>query len=148
MTRTESKVEQVHPDLENEIIKLREDFGWNLVDSQEINRKSGLKAEDDPLSFGKRYYREVHRYVKLTFSRDLDLDNLNEIKELENKMEQEVSNYPKPSIFPDDFSDPIALLFWVIFLPITGIFFYFNRKSYLESLERREQIKLKLKNYI
>ena len=149
MARTESKVEQVHPALENQTIKLRESFGWSLVGSQEVNLDKGFAQGNS----GAVYHRSS-KHIKLTFSRDLNLPNLNEIKDLERKYEQE-RQISEPSFFPgvplgdDEFENPIVGIikfsinvFALIYFPFYIFLVYPNKKKeYEESMERRDKIR-------
>lgn len=79
MARTESVTFQVHPNDEQEMINLMQQFHWSLLSSQEI------KTVDNRLeSRGDSIYQvtKSEHYIKLTFSRELDLPNLNEIRKL------------------------------------------------------------------
>jgi hypothetical protein len=80
MARTESKTFTCHPNDEQELINAMQKFQWSLLSSQDV------KTVDNSLEMrGNSLYsvRKSEHYVKLTFSRDLDLPNLNEIKKLE-----------------------------------------------------------------
>jgi hypothetical protein len=80
MGRTESKTFQCHPNAAQGQIDLHQKFHWSLLSSQDV------KTVDNSLeTLGDTTYsvRSSEHFVKLTFSRDLDAPNLNEIKKLE-----------------------------------------------------------------
>jgi len=111
MARTESKSMQVHPAEEQKLIELMQKFHWSLLSSQEVKTKdSHLEKNwsgDKIMSV-----TETEHYIKLVFSRDLDLRNLQEIKKIENKFfSLSAPEYPK--LFP------VSIWMWVI-----GAFFY------------------------
>jgi len=161
MGRTESKSFQCHPSDEQEQIDLMQKFHWSLIGSQDV------KTVDNHLETrgGELYQvRSSEHYVKLTFSRDLELPNLNEIK----KLEAEYFGLPYPeyprSIFPFPSFIPIpGFLFWIAFwffslgigLIIWLIYVfksYKPKKAKAESLaqsnyERRLQILKELEKY-
>ena len=113
MARTESKSFQCHPNDEQEQIDLMQKFHWSLLSSQTIDKvDSHLEQRGDDIYS----VTTSEKYVKLTFSRDLDLPNLNEIK----KLEAEYFGLPYPdyprSIFPFPSFIPIpGFLFWIVF---------------------------------
>lgn len=80
MARTESKVFQVHPADEQALIDFMQQFHWSLLSSQDITTIDNYLQK-----WGNTIYqvRNAHRYVKLTFSRQLDLPHLAKIKQLE-----------------------------------------------------------------
>jgi len=96
MARTEGTSFQVHPNDEQEQINLMQKFHWSLLNSQDI------KTVDSHLEQrGGDIYSVTNseHYVKLTFSRELDLPNLSEIKRLEQSFfGLPVPKYPK--LFP------------------------------------------------
>ncbi|MCX6639030.1 MAG: hypothetical protein NTW14_00930 [bacterium] len=96
MARTESISFQVHPNDEQEQINLMQQFHWSLLTSQEIKTvDSHLEQRGDDIYS----VTNSEHYVKLTFSRELDLPNLNEIKRLEQSFfSLPVPKYPK--LFP------------------------------------------------
>ncbi len=84
MPRTESNTMQVHPMEEQAAIETMQRFGWSLLSTQAVHVK------DSPLEnkvglFGDSLVSvtESTRYVKLAFSRDLDLPNIDKLRELE-----------------------------------------------------------------
>ncbi len=111
MARTESKSMQVHPDEEQKLIELMQKFHWSLLSSQEVKTKDSHLEEnwsgDKIMSV-----TETEHYVKLVFSRDLDLPNLQAIKQIENKyFSLPLPDYPK--LFP------VSIWLWVV-----GALFY------------------------
>jgi len=96
MARTESTSFQVHPNDEQEQIKLMEAFPWSLLNSQEVKTvDSHLEQRGDDIYS----VTNSEHYVKLTFSRELDLPNLGKIKQLEQQFfSLPVPKYPK--LFP------------------------------------------------
>ncbi len=126
MGRTESKSFQVHPNDEQEQINLMQQFHWNLLNSQEIKTKdSHLESRGDDIVS----VTETEHYVKLTFSRELDLPNLNEIK----RLEQQFFSLPTPiypKLFPGGF---ILLLFWWYAWPF---YFFLSYKPKKEEADR------------
>ncbi len=108
MARTESKSIQVHPRDEQSQIDLMQRFYWNLLNSQEI------KTVDNRLERrGDTIYQtsNTEHYVKLVFSRDLDIPNLDKIKQLE----QEFFSLPYPT-YPEAFGCFIAQGLVVLFI--------------------------------
>jgi len=97
MARTESKTFQCHPDDAQEQIDLYQKFHWSLLSSQDVKTvDNSLEQRGDSIY----NVRSSEHYVKLTFSRDLDTPNLNEIKKLEAGYhalcEPECCEYPAP----------------------------------------------------
>ncbi len=111
MARTESVSFQVHPNDEQEQINQMQKFHWSLLSSQEI------KTIDNHLERrGNDIYQvtKSENYVKLTFSRELDLPNLNEIK----RLEQSFFSLPNPN-YPKLF--PMSFWVWLILAFALGI---------------------------
>jgi hypothetical protein len=80
MARTESKTFSCHPDNAQREIDLHQKFHWSLLSSQDVKTiDNSLETRVNTLY----NVRKSEHYVKLTFSRDLDTPNLNEIKKLE-----------------------------------------------------------------
>lgn len=134
MPRTESLSVQVHPNDEQDQINLMQQFHWSLLNSQEI------KTIDNHLERrGDDIYQVTNseHYVKLTFSRDLDLANLNEIKRLEQRFFS--TPYPKyPKLFP------VSIWLWIVTsvfygLGIVGWLLYFFL-SYKPKKEEEDRI--------
>ncbi|MBI1926102.1 hypothetical protein HYR99_17845 [Candidatus Poribacteria bacterium] len=70
MARTESISFQVHPNDEQEQINLMQKFHWSLLNSQEIKTiDNRLERRGDDIY----QVSSSEHYVKLTFSRELDL---------------------------------------------------------------------------
>ena len=80
MARTESMVLQCHPDDEQELINAMQVFHWSLLSSQTIDRVDNRLEKRGEAIYN---VRTAEKYVKLAFTRDLDLPNLGEIKKLE-----------------------------------------------------------------
>lgn len=121
MARTESFSCQVHPSDEQSQINLMQKFHWNLLSSQEIKVKdSHLESRGDSLYS----VTTSEHYVKLVFSRELDLPNLSEIKKLED--EYFSLKYPKfPKLFPVSFWIFLILAFvYGAGIVIWGIYFF------------------------
>jgi len=107
MARTESKVLTCHPRDEQEIIDAMQKFHWSLLSTQEVKTVDNFLQKgtwgDDNLY----QVRKKEHYVKLSFSRDVDMPNLNEIK----KLEAEYLGLPAPD-YPKRF--PISLFFFIL----------------------------------
>lgn len=89
MARTKSTSIQAHPHHEQAQIDLMQKSYWSLLNSQEI------KSIDNRLERrGDSIYQvgNTEHYVKLVFSRDLGIPNLDEIK----RLEQEFFSLPYP----------------------------------------------------
>jgi hypothetical protein len=134
MARTESYSMQVHPNDEQSQINLMQKFHWSLQNSQEIKTVDSHleKRGDDIYSV-----TNSEHYVKLTFSRELDLPNLKEVKELE----QQYFGLPVPK-YPKLFPGSIWLwLFLSIFygLGVVGWIAYFIL-SYKPKKEEADRI--------
>lgn len=111
MSRTESTSFQVHPNDEQQQINLMQQFHWSLLNSQEIKTvDSHLESRGDDIYS----VTKTEHYVKLTFSRALDLPNLKEIKNLE----QQFNGLPRP-VFPKLF--PVHWVLWVVAALAYGI---------------------------
>lgn len=96
MARTESKSIQTHPNDEQSVIEFMQKFGWSLLSTQEI------KIKDSHLELlGENIYSvtETEHYIKLAFSRDVDMPHLKEIKAIED----EYNNLPSPLALPKAF---------------------------------------------
>ena len=111
MARTETKSIQVHPDGEQKLIELMQKFHWSLLSSQEVKTKDSHLEENwsgDKITS----VTKTEHYIKLVFSRDLDLPNLQEIEQIEKKyFSLPIPEYPK--LFP------VSIWMWVI-----GVFLY------------------------
>lgn len=104
MARTESVSFQVHPNDEQSQINIMQKFHWNLLGTQEI------KTVDNHMERrGDSIYSvtNTEHYVKLSFTRELDLPNIKEIKQLE----QQYNALPYP-VYPKTF--PVSIWLWVV----------------------------------
>lgn len=92
--RTESTAFQVHPSDEQEMIETMQCFGWNLLATQEVKTvDNSLERRGDTLYS----VRTTERYVKLSFSRDVDLPNIAILRKLEQRFNS-LSLPPCPSV--------------------------------------------------
>lgn len=121
MERTESKVIQVAPAHENSMIKENELFGWSLQGRQEMHVEGDTRPDlsisgiiGDWGSETRTYVTEVKRYVKLHFSRSMNLPNLDGVR----KIESEYYNlpFPNPSTPSTKMTplDILILLMWLV----------------------------------
>jgi hypothetical protein len=111
MARTESVSFQVHPNNEQAQIDLMQKFHWSLLNSQEIKTiDNHLERRGDDIY----QVSSSEHYVKLTFNRELDLPNLNDIK----RLEQQYNSLPYPT-FPKLF--PISIWVWIILAFVYGL---------------------------
>lgn len=111
MSRTETLSIQVHPNDEQSQINLMQQFHWSVLGSQEI------KTIDNRLERrGDTIYQVAssEHYVKLTFSRELDLPNLKEVKQIEQSYFATIDP-PQPKLFPG------GLVLWGIAALLWGI---------------------------
>ncbi len=111
MGRTESISFQVHPDDEQSQINIMQQFHWSLLSTQEI------KVIDNHMEQrGDKIYSvtKTEHYVKLAFSRELDLPNLKEVKQLES----EYNSLPRPE-YPKMF--PVSVWLWVVLALVYGL---------------------------
>jgi hypothetical protein len=83
MERTESKVIQVAPDYENEMIQEMQSFGWNLQGRQEMHEQGDAYGRPSITSDSYVVTTKVNKYVKLHFARSLAIPNLARVRELE-----------------------------------------------------------------
>ncbi len=152
MARTESISFQVHPNNEQDQINLMQRFHWSLLNSQEI------KTIDNHLERrGDDIYQVTNseHYVKLTFNRELDLPNLNEIKRLEQTFfGLPVPKYPK--LFPGTFWLWLVLAFvWGLGIVGWVVYFFLSYKPKkekadalaAESQRKRQQIFTELEKF-
>jgi zinc-ribbon domain len=120
--RSESVIVSVSPNFENECIKERELFGWNLQNRQEV--VGHLREAETPDGLGHALWRgavegmtntkslEYDHYVKLHFVRGAGLPNLPRIKQLESEYFSLPSPTAKGIVWPILFSlMPIPSLF-------------------------------------
>lgn len=111
MARTESVSFQVHPSDEQKEINVMQKFHWNLQGTQEVKTvDSSLERRGDAIYS----VTKTEHYVKLSFSRELDLPNLKEIK----KLEEQYKTLPHP-VYPKLF--PVSVWLWLIAAVIYGI---------------------------
>jgi hypothetical protein len=111
MARTESITFQCHPDDEQEQINLMQKFHWSLSNNQTIKTvDSHLEQRGDSIYS----VTNSEHYVKLTFSREVDLPNLSEIK----KLEAAYFGLPVPQ-YPKLF--PIHIILWGVLAIIYGL---------------------------
>ena len=99
MARTESKTLTCHPAAEQEIVNVHQKFHWSLLNSQDVKTVSQGVEKGGWLDDNVYSVRRTEHYVKLTFSREIDLPNLSEIKKLEAAYFGLPSPY-YPSLFP------------------------------------------------
>lgn len=108
MPRTESITIQVHPSDEQSQINLMQRFHWSLLSTQEI------KTIDNHLERrGDKIYQVTNseNYIKLAFSRELNLPNLDEVR----RLEKEYFSLPTP-VYPSmTLGVVLAVLALVIF---------------------------------
>lgn len=152
MARTESFSIQVHPNDEQEQINLMQKFHWSLLNSQEIKTiDNHLERRGDDIY----QVTSSEHYVKLTFSRELDLPNLNDVK----RLEQSYFGLPSPQ-YPKLF--PVSIWLWVVTAFIYGagivgwaLYFFLSykpKKEIADSLSadnnsKRQQIMSELAKY-
>jgi hypothetical protein len=106
MARTESKSMQVHPDDEQGMIEIMQKFHWSLLSSQEIKTVDS-HLEGTWSGDGIQSVTKTEHYVKLAFSREIDLPHLKEIKQIEN--EYFLLPQPKhPKLFPG------GIILWLV----------------------------------
>jgi hypothetical protein len=145
MARTESTSIQVHPNDEQAQINLMQKFHWSLLNSQEIKTvDSHLERRGDSIYS----VTNSEHYVKLTFSRELDLPNLNDIKRLEQSFfGLPVPKYPK--LFPGTIFLWIVLAFFYG-LGIVGwlLYFFLSYKPKKEEADRVSQDKAQKREQI
>lgn len=121
MARTESSSFQVHPNDEQSQINLMQKFHWSLLNSQEIKTvDSHMEQRGDSIYS----VTSSEHYVKLTFSRELDLPNIKEIKELEGQFNA-LPHPAYPKLFPVSiWLWLVASLFWGIGIVGWAIYFF------------------------
>lgn len=153
MARTESKAMTVHPDDEQSRINLMQKFHWSLLSSQEVKTVDS-HLESNWSGDKIQSVTKTEHYVKLAFSRELDLLHLKEIKQLENEY------FSPPPVYPKLF--PVSIWLWVVGSFVYGIgvvgwlIYFFTSykpkkekadKDYAILVSRREQIMKELENY-
>ena len=99
MARTESKSFQCHPDDAQRQIDVHQKFHWSLLSSQDVKTSTQGIEKGSFLDDNVYSVRRTEHFVKLTFSREIDLPNLNEIKKLESAYFGLPTPY-YPSLFP------------------------------------------------
>jgi len=153
MARTESKSMQVHPDDEQVMIELMEKFHWSLLSSQEV-KTVDTHLEETWSGDGIQSVTKTERYIKLAFSREIDLPHLKEIKQIENKY----FSLPQPK-FPELF--PGGIILWLVLavftvgLIIWPIYLFLSYKPkkakadelLTDLLNKREQVLKELQKY-
>lgn len=145
MARTESISFQVHPNDEQAQINLMQQFHWSLINSQEIKTvDSHLERRGDDIYS----VTNSEHYVKLSFSREIDLPNLNEIK----RLEQDYFGLPVPE-YPKLFPGTIWLYLILSFLYFSGIviwslYFFLSYKPKKEEADRISQSNEQKRNQI
>jgi len=95
--RTESKIVQVAPDFEADKISEMEAFGWNLQNRQEMHVEGDSLTKFERRPFGTDAFvtrTKISHYIKLHFSRNLGLPNLEHIR----RLEAEYNSLPFPRI--------------------------------------------------
>ena len=135
MERTESKIVQVAPTHEQDMIKLMEIFCWNLLSRQEMHEEGN--TEGYPSLLGDEYIikTKVNHYVKLHFSRNLRLPNLEKIRVLE----QEYFGLDTPSIplFPVLPLFPWGWIIWIFLVPIWILYYFFYYRPKKPKVEQQ-----------
>ena len=84
---TDIKTMKVAPEMENEAIRLWQDFGYNLKNSQEMYNKS-IYLDQNGLDYLFNQFRSVEttvHYVKLIFERDHNIPHYQELRDLEDQ---------------------------------------------------------------
>ena len=151
--RTESKMVQVRPEDEQNQIDFMHQFYWNLLSSQEI------RAVDNHLETrGDNLYSvtKTTHYVKLAFSRDVALPNLDKIRNLEREFFSLPIPKP-PKLFPFNgclmaviflFTWPISIPLWIAYVLIKYFPDNARVKRQMAQLEiDRHEILERLKQY-
>ena len=152
MGRTESKSIQCHPNNEQEQINLMQKFHWSLIGSQEINTVDNhLERRGDDIY----QVRSSEHYVKLTFSRELDLPKLSEIRKLEESYFSLRSPY-YPKLFPIHIGLwGVLTLFYGVGVAIWLLYFFISykpKKNYADRIsqsnaQKRQEILTELEKY-
>jgi hypothetical protein len=153
MDRAESRVIQVNPDYVNLKIQEMEAFGWSLQGQQDVHVQG--EAQMTPSLLGGTYITttKVNHYVKLHFVRSYNLQNLAEIKRLEDEYER-LPFPPRPSTAGPGFLTFIGVitvlaslvgviegfgLVGALALFVGGIWFWSVSKTWSENLSVRKQ---------
>jgi len=118
MARTESKTFQCHPDDAQREIDFHQKFHWSLLSSQDVKTiDNSLEKRGDTIYS----VRKSEHYVKLTFSRELDAPNINEVKALE-KAYHELRE-PERGKYPDPMTAGCGLGFFSVIIGLALWFF-------------------------
>lgn len=129
MAMKEFKSFSVLPSEEEDTIKLWQTFGWELVGApQEIyNKDSNLERKGDDIYS----VTTTTHYIKLTFERDPERKNYDELKSLETQyydLKDPYYPYNKPKIFFGTLITIICVVLWIVILgnffdkfPLVGI---------------------------
>jgi hypothetical protein len=137
MARTESKTFQCHPDDAQNRIDTMQKFHWSLLSSQDVKTathglESGGWLDDDNVYS----VRRTEHFVKLTFSREIDLPNLNEIKKLEAAYFGLPSPY-YPKLFPIHIGLwAVLTLFYGLGIVLWLLYFFLSFKPKTEEAKR------------
>ncbi|UNC91117.1 hypothetical protein [Candidatus Contubernalis alkaliaceticus] len=120
MGRTESVSFQVHPKDEQSQIDLMQKFHWNMMSTQEIKTIDNyLEQRGDSIY----QIKNSQHYIKLAFCRDLDLPNLDKIRELESEYHSiHISKKPDITGFQWFLMMGAFALTWGIFSSVAGFF--------------------------
>ena len=138
----ESKVVQVAPSGEDYMIKEFQAFGWELGNSQTIDKQDSHLEN----RFGTVYsVTESEKYVKLTFKRNKAMDNYARIAELEEMYYDAEINYPDGAFSGKGWALGLSFLFFwplCIYLIIKYIKEHKDAVAYYNSVkDEREQIR-------
>jgi hypothetical protein len=137
------------PSSENECIKEREAFGWNLQGRQEVI--GHIREAETPDALGAAIWRgaiegatntktvEYDHYVKLHFVRPVSLPSLQSLRTLEAQyLTLPVPNFPK--LLPGGW---LLLLFWYPFWPLYYFLSYRKKRAQADGqlldLRQRQQ---------
>lgn len=117
MAMKEFKSFSVLPSEEEDTIKLWQTFGWELVGApQEIyNKDSNLERKGDDIYS----VTTTTHYIKLTFERDPERKNYDELKSLETQyydLKDPYYPYNKPKIFFGTLITIICVVLWIVIL--------------------------------
>lgn len=108
----ETRSMDIEPYMEEDIIKIMEDFGWQVQNSQRVYSKdSHNEVRDYGTLIGIKTVTETTDFIKITFSRDRAMPHYSELKKLNDEYEALVpfEYLPEPERDMRWFSD---LLFW------------------------------------
>ena len=113
--KTESVVIQVAPSYEQQKISEMESFGWSLANRQEIQERGDSKETNDVFGGGRTKTTQIRSYVKLHFTRSLDLLNIEKIHVLETEM--------GGLVFPEK-KGYVTLVLLCLFWPLIPVWIY------------------------